>query len=517
MVRFVGKGILLIMLVGCSQVETKKLDEEAVKSLTAVAEKNRFYSDHLFDEVPNYLYDFSTNREEELPEDLLQTLRITNTTTPSLTKENMIEDVEVLHLTLKYMYALYEYMGGDEAFETARDEMIQTIEELPDETTIHAHQMIAMLKEHYHFIVDDHFLINHEPIVESEHRFYFSEQVRFRQLENGEYSVVGDEQVRLKEINGDHNIDSYLKPSLHDDGNLVFILGLFSEDVTSEDREWEFTFEDETTETITLDLMPNKLPRHQIGDPFALTEKEGVPWLQIRSMFAYEQAPYDYYDIINTANELKEQPYFVLDVRGNQGGSMILVDKWLEAFFDQSISWSSQSIHLFSNTTSTFVEDTIELYQSQAGLSSQTFEDDFTHLYRVEAFGEITDPQWEIDSTTMQTVQDNETHIFILVDNDTASAAEHLVSKLKLANRTTIIGVNTSGSIISGNSLMWRLPNTQIELFTPTFFNYHPDLLQKETVGIQPDLWVTAPGVESRVLAFIEEHTAGTSGLIYAK
>ncbi|GAE25394.1 hypothetical protein JCM9140_1386 [Halalkalibacter wakoensis JCM 9140] len=505
--RFGWVFVLFLLIGGCSNTPTVELEEEAVHLLEALSKENRFYKEHSFHET-NHLYDYSLSADEELTDEIVEQLRISNTKTPELTKETMIEDVEILHLALKHMYALYEYMGGDEAFEKARDNVINDLNEVDDETSLSLQSFIDLLKKHYRFVQDTHFYIDNAPLVQSEHTFYYSERFYFIHDEDGAFRLAENEQVKLVDINGDRNLESYLNYSLHDDGTIVLIPSIFSTELKAEESVWEVTLQEDgllKTETITLEPMPNEIPRHQFGDLFSVTEKEGVPWVQLRSMFAYEGAMYDYDDIIHTANELNKEPFFVLDIRGNEGGSMILVEKWLKEFFGQSINWSAQSIYLFSNTSRTFVEDTINLYQS-IGISAQTFEDDFTDLFRMKALKEYMEPHWEIEENVYEEVNDNRTHIFILVDHNTASAAEHLVAKLKLANKTTVVGGNTRGSIISGNSLMWQLPHSQIQMFTPTFFNYNPDLLEKETVGIQPDLWVTATRVESRLLSFIEQY-----------
>ncbi|KHF39944.1 hypothetical protein LQ50_11630 [Halalkalibacter okhensis] len=481
-----------------------------MKSLAVIAENNRFYTEHSFQEMPDHLYDYSKSKDDELSEEKLSSLTNSHMRTPYLTREKIIEDVEVLHVTLKHMYALYEYMGGDEAFEKAKEGVINSVYIRDEESELSSKQFIDLLKEHYGFVIDNHFHLDYTPINESEHILYFSERVQFHENAHGEYILAGNDRIQLFEINGDDDIKYYLKYSLDDDGNIVSIPAIFSNPLSIEEREWEITLKQEDslhTEMITLEPMPKEIPRHQFGNAFAITEKDGVPWLQLRSMFVYEGADYDYYDMINTATLLKEEPYFVLDLRGNEGGSMILVDRWVDELFGQRVNWSSQSIHLFSNTSKAFIKDTIDFYQSRTGISTQTFEDDFTDLFRINSIENFEIPQWEIDSNSQKKIYDNQTHIFILVDNNTASAAEHLVAKLKLANNTTVLGVNTRGAIISGNSLMWRLPNTQVDMFTPTFFNYNPDLLHKELVGIQPDLWITATRVESRLLSFIKQNT----------
>lgn len=155
--RFGWVFVLFLLIGGCSNTPTVELEEEAVHLLEALSKENRFYKEHSFHET-NHLYDYSLSADEELTDEIVEQLRISNTKTPELTKETMIEDVEILHLALKHMYALYEYMGGDEAFEKARDNVINDLNEVDDETSLSLQSFIDLLKKHYRFVQDTHFI-----------------------------------------------------------------------------------------------------------------------------------------------------------------------------------------------------------------------------------------------------------------------------------------------------------------------------------------------------------------------
>ena len=185
---------------------------------------------------------------------------------------------------------------------------------------------------------------------------------------------------------------------------------------------------------------------------------------------------------------------------------MYAMKYWLEEFFEKPIGLHAQHIHLFSKTSMTFLQDTLDRY-NENGISQQAFDEEFSDIFRVEEVGDLTEPHWEVEEKLFGKMEDNNTHIFILTDNNTASASEHLVAALKQVNNTTVIGMNTLGTMISGNSLLWQLPNTNVEMLVPTFFNYSPDLLEKEGVGIQPDIWVRPDRVEQRVIEFIKNNS----------
>ncbi|WP_456276718.1 S41 family peptidase [Bacillus sp. AK128] len=502
--------IILLVVTGCTS--NPLLTEEASSSLDTIAKENRSPIEKAVQD-PNFLYDFANSDDVELSNDVLQTLRIKNrpsqNVSSNLTKEQLTEDIEIFNQTLKYMYPMYQFFGGDQAFNKAKDEVISDIESHQEETMTKS-RFVDMIREHYQFIVDTHFWIEHESIILSDYELYVTSLYSFTKDQNGEFWTTGEKAKKLLNINGDVNLESYLKPTINENGEIVYMLATFSESLSSNDREWEVVFqqdEEEQSEIISLKVESKELSKSRLGVPFSLEEKEGVPWLQIRSMFVGEASPYDYYDIINTAKKLKNEPYIVLDLRGNTGGNMHMVEMWLEEFFEVPPSWTSQYIYLISNTTHAFLQDTID-HMMENGLSEQNLEEEF---FKEKAFiGKYDfpiEPTWEVIENEFHSVNDHDTHIFVLTDNNTASAAEHLTYKLRLTNQTTVIGMHTMGAIISGDALYWMLPNSKAELQVPAFFNYHPDLIKIEAVGIQPDLWVRPEVAEQRILAFIKNNT----------
>ncbi|MBM7663476.1 hypothetical protein JOC85_004352 [Bacillus mesophilus] len=510
MSKYIGFVIVVLLLIGgCSKYQP--LTDEALASLNEVSEQNLYFTESSLHKQKLPLYDYSVTKDTELSRDVLETLRIVNqessNSSSSFTKKEILEDIEVMHLSLKYMYALYEYMGGDLTFETARDLLVKDVQAHEEDVMTKA-QILHLIERHYHFIADAHFKIDQTPLNTSGYEFFTTSLYSFIQDETGDFWSIGREKAQLLSVNNDHDIESYIRPTINENGDIGYILGIFSPPLNKEEREWRVVLQvgDKKKEEI-VELRPEskELSKSRQGSRLLLTEKEGVPWLQIRSMFVLENDPFSYSDIIKTAREVRDEPYLVLDVRGNSGGSMILVKKWLEEFFKKPVSWNSKSIYLFSDTGKTFVQDTVDLYLKQ-GLSTETFEEGYTDINRLENLNGPLGPTWEVEENEFHQVTDNETQIFILTDGNTASAAEHLVAQLKLANQTTVVGMSTMGAMISGNALIYQLPHTNIKMEVPTYFNYNTDIINKETVGLQPDFWVRPEVTEQRVLAFINKN-----------
>ncbi|MBU9722883.1 MULTISPECIES: S41 family peptidase [Bacillaceae] len=504
----------IFFIIGCSEQTEGPVGDplETYELLTRIVEDNRSYTEHDFDGVTDLLYDY-TYSDDELPEEILQSLRFSMESKFQFSKEDMIEDVELMNSTLKYKYALYEFMGGDEAFAEAKYAIIEEINQMPDDL-VNRSEFIQLLLKHYDFIEDTHFHIDQYPIEEGRHGIFLSEKYQFVPDGEGNFYLLNEDgsyTSKLSAVNGDKDVETYLKPTINEEGAIVYVPGIFTDE--EEEFGWQLKMqgEKETEEVVTVTL--EEVPyRPQGGSLFEMKEQEGIPYLTWRTMMVRRSDPFDYFDMIDTAEVLKDEPYFILDLRSNGGGNTLVVDQWLEKLFDDPVSLSSKLIRLFSNTGYTFVQDTVDLYDSY-GYVFETF-DETEDFYLFDQFDYPMDPQWELEYSPLATVEDNETHIFILIDRGTASAGEYITALLKNVNNTTVIGVNSAGAVRSGNTLLMELPNTTVDLSVPVVFMYEPDLVHKEAIGIEPDLWVDPEKVEERVIKLIHSEKRHLEELI---
>lgn len=196
-----------IMLVGC--VKSVTIDSDAIKVLSKLKEKNRNYIEHDFQYLSHVLYDYSNSKEDELSEEILQSLRVRNDrpAPKTFSKEQMIEDIETFHLTVKYMYPLYEYQGGDEAFQKAKESLIQHILDLEENIELDEYQFTTLLRSHYDFIVDGHFAINKVKMGDFHHSLYLTDQYSFYRNENMEFTLATDKSVLLVAVNDDQQLE----------------------------------------------------------------------------------------------------------------------------------------------------------------------------------------------------------------------------------------------------------------------------------------------------------------------
>ncbi|PYZ96355.1 hypothetical protein CR205_11545 [Alteribacter lacisalsi] len=498
---------VLFLLAGCAASDTASNDPIETSVLLEEIRENNRSSEKKEDGggLSDLLYDYSETEEPEAELEEFQSLSITSETERDYTRAAMIENVSLLHTTLKNMYPLYEFQGGDQAFESARDHIGSELQELGEEEELTERTFTNLLAGHYDFINDKHFVINGNSMSSRDYRLYRSEDYAFFKDENREFRKMTDEDSRLRAVNGDREVEAYLLPGLSEDGEIVYYPGVFTEGHT--DVNWALDVENsEGAARLTAAIRRETLEIQDAGRDFELAEKDGVPWLQLRSMTVLKSDPHDHHDVVNSAKELREAPYFVLDLRSNIGGQRMTIDKWLEAFFGRAVSLDGKTVQLFSAPGSIFVEDLLDLYGAEVEMDpfNEGFEEE------ILAFGGYEypmEPFFEIEQNEFPSMEKPDTEIYILMDNHTASAAELLALILKKAGNTTLIGVQSAGAVSSGDALPFKLPNTHIPFEVPVTFTYSPELMAMEGKGIQPDLWVSPDAAEQRVLQLLKKHS----------
>lgn len=113
----VYKGLFIaclsVFIVGCTSENTidseNKADEGEI--LTEIVRDNRTqFEVEVLDESEMF-YEFNQSESRELTEEELEALRYTGEIIPFVTREQMIEDVHMIHDTFKFSYALYKVVG----------------------------------------------------------------------------------------------------------------------------------------------------------------------------------------------------------------------------------------------------------------------------------------------------------------------------------------------------------------------------------------------------------------------
>ena len=376
-----------------------------------------------------------------------------------LTHDEAVEDVNYLFDACYYAYALYDYFGGRETFDAARQAMLQDLE---GKDTVTCQELEEIMVSHLGFIKDGHFSINQNAPAPFQIPFFFR-QTAFLKTGDGYQTVNGKV---VESVENHEDLDELFKRSISKQGQLVYYPVLLKDAVFDGESEFKkhtcdeklvVHYTDGSTETLTAEPWKQyyeNLPKGQNTD---LRETDGVPVFQFNNFETLYQA-----EIVNGAEQLKGAPISMLDMRSNTGGNEGIVRAWINQYTGAR------------NVPGNGMHFSIDFGRAQSRL-----EDDWIS---------------------------HDDILILLTGKATASSGEIILDVACNLENSLIIGENTWGAMI-GNSGYAELPNSKASVqmtmsrvyITPEGYDYF-----EEMRGFYPDIWVPAGEAEELAAKLIE-------------
>ena len=194
---------------------------------------------------------------------------------------------------------------------------------------------------------------------------------------------------------------------------------------------------------------------------------------------------------IDQVKILRKQKFFIVDLRNNSGGSAMVIRTWLGGLLKRGRDYS---FPYYKNESKQAIEMMINRFDLLGRQSAdQSFQNQMNQA--VEEYRELqkaakTQPEkyWKEESVQIVGAGDNTYSgtVYILINGNTASAAEHTVDYLSSTLNTKIIGASSAGVAHFAFMGFLVLPNSQIEISLGT--HYYPMKLGFiEKRGIVPD------------------------------
>ena len=152
----------------------------------------------------------------------------------------------------------------------------------------------------------------------------------------------------------------------------------------------------------------------------------------------------------------------MLELRGNSGGQDTYADLWIKNFCNKEF----ESKTLYSTKQSNF-------YRYVVGERCDT------------EFG-----NWVTTLNSNGTVWENDTLVFVLMDENVASSGEGFVNMLTMGKKVILVGSSTAGCINFGNIFEYYLPNSGISMWFGMSIAFYESLEKQDGIGFFPDLWV---------------------------
>jgi len=268
-----------------------------------------------------------------------------------------------------------------------------------------------------------------------------------------------------------------------------------------ENREFDITLQ-RSDATLYRDA-PSKFGEERIG---------GIPVLRARSFADYYEA--DLNRFLQAANTYQEEPYLILDIRGNSGGNTRWPKQWIARFTGHSPALQHVLTELASKTSmmgrANLFREMLETYPDE---QSSWVSGQLRHFEaRADGFErQSLLPYWTPPSYPDTHLIPNDTTLIVVADQSVASAGEGLLSYFyRQVENVVIVGENTAGALTFGQVSVHQLPHSKLRVVLPIKLNAATDLEWREERGFLPDLWVPAEEALNYAVAAARAGTIST-------
>jgi hypothetical protein len=481
-----GKLILLyflpvLMLTGCgSDPPAGGFDDALAQINVTHAEQTQKERDL---DIEDYICDTDSPdyRDSEFSEEELEALTHYSQAGKNavMTAAQARDDVELAFRLWKTDYGCYGYFGRD-AFERARENVLAGIDSAGDR--IDSMALENLLLKNLGFVRDGHFLIGGQTVFPRS-GWYSNEELEFRKDGRGYFTAAYGGSRYVTAVNGADPPENWMQFSISDEGELVYRLGTLSEDPISQ---VDVSFEDGTE---AVSLAPSGSISYDRNTVFCESETDGIPIVAVRSFAqTYNE---NMIGFVKTADTIKDSPVAVLDLRENGGGRTNFVTSWLNRY-DPALKYMAYGSAYASLSTSEQAYFLAQYAHDQGYLSNSEIEYLMTTFYKNE------EASWAVTTNPAFVQCPNDGILFVLVDQYTGSASEHLVSALLNKENVIFVGTNTGGRLLGEQSINVVLPNSHIFLQCGDSLNfYYDDTVFTESTGFSPDIWVSGDSLES--------------------
>lgn len=220
---------------------------------------------------------------------------------------------------------------------------------------------------------------------------------------------------------------------------------------------------------------------------------DSIAYLQLPGMLSYEGFPTLESHIQTTVEKYRDSKAFIIDVRGNSGGTRDLLNT-LSGYMVQpkQSPWVANVAFVRSDQQ---LDEDIESMQSRYLYNSNStqFTDDdrkaidtFTETFKTKLsfdFNKFSAPFYMVLKSNGNALK---CPIYILTDERSFSAASVFTSAFKGLPNVTIVGTNTNGS--SGRSARFKLTHSQIRVKLSTMLSFQRDGKTLDGNGTAPDI-----------------------------
>ncbi|MDY4253205.1 MULTISPECIES: S41 family peptidase [unclassified Clostridium] len=397
--------------------------------------------------------------------------------------EEAVEDINIAFDILKYSYGAYEYFGGEDVFNKVK---VDILESLLNEESIKYDTIENLLFNGLEPIIKDgHFragnrLINaNKNLITAVNKDYY-----FSYENNKYYTHVNNKRYYLKDIDGDSNIENYMKLTISEDGSLTYSIGIFVNNNDSFITK-EITLVDTNGQELKEQVSINKNFIANKEESIAYKEDsfQGIPILDVNSMRPKSSSDKSLDLFIESGQKYKDEPILIIDLRGNTGGSDRYYLQWIKNYLGKYIDNTKSYIRKKSRLV--LIQE-IDMLENEQHISKENEEVLNSFKKELES-GEYE--KW-FSSSVKGEFTENENKIFVLIDKDVASSGEGFVDTLRHMENVIFVGGNTRGCHLVTNLSHYQLPNSKVTLSFGDGIIIRAEGENNDAIGFEPDIWV---------------------------
>jgi len=369
-----------------------------------------------------------------------------------ITYEQAAQDIDILFRALHYGYGPY-YFFGEETFDNAQAELMQWIKEQGAVIVWDFREKLAEVFEfmhdgHAHVAIEEHLVPTRNYttfLCDGEH--YNEDDIGYYKVANGQkwyYDSCDDQNVTMRRV-------------LTDDGEIVYSPVLYC--LESEVKDSIITLRDESGNTRTETLVWEHIKNYSThkGIDYRAFEEAGVSYISLRSLNPTKY-PEEYAQFPQSALIAKDSKLLILDLRGNGGGVSKAVDTWIKNFVGQK-----PMAKVITALRRTNFYDGVPLNK--------------TSVYELVVFNETG------------IFLNNDTPVILLVDEGVGSSGETTLNLMRTIEDVLVVGSNTLGCKMGGNSSFFRLPNSKIDFRFGQILSFFHEIENIDDKGYLPDIW----------------------------
>lgn len=404
-------------------------------------------------------------------------------------KEYLKEDINLLFKALRSNYGLYNYFGGDINFNLVKEETLAFID---SKEILTENEVVDFISGKLSFIKDKHFYIGSRNTMKS--NFMYVNNKEYFKDESGYYKFENNKKYYIESIDGDLDIEKYIKPSIGGDGQIIYVLYKIIENEVGINE----YLSDREVKGVIKYIGESKIVEDDVFSIYGVDKKtfdkvfkyedDSVPIITIRAMDLSDEE--DIKKFVKTAIESKKSKVTVLDLRDNIGGNSVWPVMWIKSRTNKLVK---------SNSKSLFVQRLLNQPDYNDILKEEN-----SMTYEYLSFRQINDYYYEMDNKGDDGLIKNKNYIFVIVDNNTASAGEFFIDLLKRLENVIIIGSNTNGVLNGSIYDNLRLPNTGISFGYGNTIRIYDKELFEEGRGFMPDIIVNDDETLEKVLKLIQ-------------